>query len=180
MRIISGSAGGLLLKTLSGLDTRPTSDKVKGAIFSILAEKTIGSRVFDLFSGSGSLGLEALSRGAESAILVDASREAMEIIKKNIAFTRLPAEAFCCDAKKFLLSCREKADLIFMDPPYFSTLSEECMKIIGEKQLLSDSGIIVVEKDAKEDFSENLFGFKFADRRIYGRTAVCFFVKEKK
>lgn len=175
MRVISGSRGGLPLKTLDGLDTRPTSDKVKGSIFSILFGKLSGAKVLDLFSGSGAMGIEALSRGAESAILVDSSPKAVQIIKKNLEFTKLSAKVVTGQADKFLSSCTEKFDVIFMDPPYFSTEITNCMKIIADRGLLSDDGIIVAESDKTEQFPPEISGFALKDERFYGRVAVRFY-----
>ena len=177
MRVISGICGGLPLKALPGLDTRPTTDKVKGAIFSILHGRTAGARVLDLFSGSGAMAIEALSRGAESAVLVDFSAKAVEIINKNLGFTRLDGKVICLPAEKFLSACTEKFDLIFMDPPYFSSHIPECLKIISERKLLSDGGIIVAESDASEELCENPGGFSLLDRRSYGRVCVSFYGK---
>lgn len=177
MRVISGICGGLPLKSLPGLDTRPTTDKVKGAIFSILQGHIAGSGVLDLFSGSGAMGIEALSRGAKSAVLVDSSRKAVEIINKNLEFTKLGAKVVCLPAEKYLSSCTEKFDLIFMDPPYFSSHISECMKIISEKNLLSDNGMIVAECDASEEISEKIGSFSRVDERIYGRVCVLFYRK---
>ena len=177
MRVISGICGGLPLKSLPGLDTRPTTDKVKGAIFSILHGNIAGARVLDLFSGSGAMAIEALSRGAESAVLVDSSRKAVEIINKNLEFTRLSASVVCRNAEDFLTGCAEKFDLIFMDPPYFSSHITECTKIISGKNLLAEDGIIVAECDEKEEFPENPGGFTLIDKRLYGRVCVRFYKK---
>ena len=180
MRVISGTRGGLPLKSLPGLDTRPTTDKVKGSIFSILSFRITGKRVLDLFSGSGAMGIEALSRGATSAVLVDSSRKAGEIIRKNLEFTKLSASCVCLPADKYLNSCNEKFDVIFMDPPYFSTHIQECLEIISRRNLLSEDGIIVAESDKTEVFPEKLSGFSLTDERFYGRVAVRFYSIEKK
>ena len=178
MRVISGVAGGLPLKTLSGLDTRPTTDKVKGSIFNILFDKVVGADVLDLFSGSGAMGIEALSRGAKSACLVDSSGPAVDIIRKNLEFTRLSGNAVCRQADRFLSGCTEKFDLIFMDPPYFSDHITSCMKIISEKHLLADGGIIVAESDKQEVFPAEISSFVLKDERFYGRVAVRFYGKK--
>ncbi|MFA7637044.1 MAG: 16S rRNA (guanine(966)-N(2))-methyltransferase RsmD [Monoglobales bacterium] len=175
MRVISGSRGGLPLKSLPGLDTRPTADKVKGTIFNILFDFVEDKNVLDLFSGSGAMGIEALSRGAKSATLVDSSAKAAQIIRKNLEFTRLSANVVCMEAEKFLSSCNEKFDVIFMDPPYFSTYISDCIKIISERNLLSENGIIITESDKKEVFPEQLFRFTLKDERFYGRVAVRFY-----
>lgn len=178
MRVISGTRGGLPLKALPGLDTRPTTDKVKGSIFSILYDRVAESKVLDLFSGSGAMGIEALSRGAASATLVDSSPKAVEIIRKNLEFTKLSANVLCRPADKFLLGCSEKFDIIFMDPPYFSNHITDCLEIIFEKDILSDGGIIVAESDKSETFPAEISSFAMIDERFYGRVAVRFYGKK--
>ena len=137
--------------------------------------KLSGAKVLDLFSGSGAMGIEALSRGAESATLVDSSPKAVQIIRKNLEFTRLSADVITGQADKFLSSCTDKFDIIFMDPPYFSTQIENCMKIIDGRELLSDDGIIVAESDKSEQFPSEISGFVLKDERFYGRVAVRFY-----
>lgn len=178
MRVISGTRGGLPLKSLPGTDTRPTTDKVKGTIFNILFDRIIDKKVLDLFSGSGAMAIEALSRGAESATLVDSSPKAVEVIKKNLEFTRLSANIVCRSAEKFLMSCNEKFDIIFIDPPYFSSHITDCLKIISERDILNSGGLIIAESDKKEVFPPEISGFLLKDERFYGRVAVRFYGKE--
>lgn len=175
MRVISGICGGLPLKSLPGLDTRPTTDKVKGSVFNILFDAVEGKKVLDLFSGSGSMGIEALSRGATSATLVDSSPKAAEIIKNNLEFTKLKATVVCLKADTFLSKCNEKFDIIFLDPPYFSSHITDCLKIIFSRNLLSENGIIIAESDKNEIFPEKIEGFSLKDERFYGRVAVRFY-----
>lgn len=175
MRVISGICGGLPLKTLPGLDTRPTTDKVKGSIFNILFDKVTDKKVLDLFSGSGSMAIEALSRGAESAVMVDSSHKAVEIIMKNLEFTRLDASVICSKAETYLFSCKERFDIIFMDPPYFSSHIKDCLEIIFSRNLLNENGIIVAESDKVEVFPETIAGFSLKDERVYGRVKVSFY-----
>ncbi len=177
MRVISGSRGGLPLKSLPGLDTRPTTDKVKGTIFNILFDRIPDTNVLDLFSGSGAMAIEALSRGAKTATLVDASPKAVQVIKKNLEFTKLSANVVCRQADKFLKSCTEKFDIIFMDPPYFSTHICECLKIISAREILNEGGIVIAESDKQEIFPEQISGFSVKDERFYGRVAVRFYGK---
>ena len=131
--------------------------------------------MLDLFSGSGAMAIEALSRGAADAVLVDSSRKAMEIIKKNLEFTRLEGKTISLSAEKYLGSCTEKFDLIFMDPPYFSTHITDCIKIISDRNLLSDGGIIIAESDVAEEIPQKIGEFTEFDRRNYGRVALHFY-----
>ena len=175
MRVISGICGGLPLKSLPGLDTRPTTDKVKGSIFNILFDEVVGKRVLDLFSGSGGMAIEALSRGAKSAVMVDSSPKACQFIKKNLEFTKLNASVIYSKSETYLSSCNEKFDIIFMDPPYFSSHIKDCLEIISSRNILSENGIIVAESDKTEVFPEKIAGFTLKDERFYGRVAVRFY-----
>ncbi|MCI9169846.1 MAG: 16S rRNA (guanine(966)-N(2))-methyltransferase RsmD [Lawsonibacter sp.] len=147
MRIISGSARGRKLKEPQGLDTRPTTDKVKESLFNIIQFELEGRRVLDLFAGTGQLGLEALSRGAEHCTFVDQRREAAALVRENVklcGFTdrsRVAQE----DALSFLSVCREKFDVVFLDPPYQSGLLEKSLKLLTQFDILREHGIIVCE-----------------------------------
>lgn len=149
MRVISGSARGLKLTAPAGLDTRPTLDRVKEALFNILASELRGARVLDLFAGSGALGIEALSRGGESAVFVDSSPAAREAILKNLTNSRLRdrAEIAASDALDYLRRCGKSFDLIFLDPPYSGGLYEEALSLIAREMLLSPGGAVVAEWD---------------------------------
>lgn len=156
MRIITGSAKGRVLATLPGEATRPTSEKAKEAIFSMLQFELEGRRVLDLFSGSGQMGLEALSRGAASAVLVDRSRDAIAIIQKNATATRLAerCKILCFDGIEYLR--RETGigfDIVFLDPPYASSLIKTSLETLLARNLLKRGSFIVCESD-KEDVFE--------------------------
>lgn len=147
MRVIAGTARSRRLKDLPGMDTRPTTDKVKEAMFNIIQFDVEGRRVLDLFGGSGQLTMEALSRGAEQAVVVEKNPAAVRVIRENAqicGFTDrvrlLPA-----DAQSFLAGCREKFGLVFLDPPYAGPLLEESLKRIAEIDIVSENGIIVCE-----------------------------------
>ena len=151
MRIISGKARGTKLFTLDGLNTRPTLDRVKEPLFSIIQEYVLDSDVLDLFAGSGALGLEALSRGAKSAILCDNSKEAVDIIYKNITKTKLNAEVINNDFVKTLKRLDGRQfDIIFLDPPYETNYLEEAINKILELNLLKENGLIIAETDNQE------------------------------
>ena len=140
MRIISGTARGTKLYTLEGNNTRPTLDRVKEPLFSIIQNKIKDAIVLDLFSGSGALALEALSRGAKKAILCDNSPKAIEIIKKNIEKTHFEqtTEILCMDYKKCLNKINERINIIFLDPPYENNIAVKSLEIIiNNKYILS-------------------------------------------
>lgn len=156
MRIITGSAKGRVLATLPGEATRPTAEKAKEAIFSMLQFELEGRRVLDLFSGSGQMGLEALSRGAASAVLVDKSRDAIAIIQKNAISTKLAdrCKILCSDGLEYLK--RETGagfDIVFLDPPYASTLIKSALETLLSRGLLK-AGSFVVCESGKEDIFE--------------------------
>ncbi len=177
MRVISGTARGLKLTALSGDDTRPTLDNVKEAVFSMLFDKAEGAKVLDLFSGSGALGIEALSRGAQRCVFSDKNEKAVKVIRDNLSKSHLSdkAEVFCQSFERTLeiLSGKgEKFDIIFLDPPYDSTLLNDSIEKILAFSLLADSGIIVAESDRPDAVSnENLTVLK--DKK-YGRVFVKF------
>ena len=147
MRVISGTAGGRRLKELKGMDTRPTTDKVKESLFNIIQFDIEGRTVLDLFGGTGQLGIEALSRGAARCTFVDMSRQAAAVIRENVnavGFAQVSAVQQG-DALAFLSGCREKFGLIFLDPPYQSDLLENCIRAVATFDILSEHGIIVCE-----------------------------------
>lgn len=156
MRVISGSARGRRLKELPGMDTRPTTDKVKESLFNIIQFDIEGRRVLDLFGGTGQLGIEALSRGAARCTFVDMSRQAADVIRDNlktVGFSEL-ASVHQGDAVAFLAGCREKFDLIFLDPPYQSQLLERCLQEITKFDILSEHGIMICESAVETQLPE--------------------------
>ena len=148
MRIIAGKARGTKLYTLEGENTRPTLDRVKESLFNIIQSEIPGSIFLDLFSGSGAIGLEAVSRGAKKAILCDTSKEACAIIKKNIEKTHTSenVELYQADFKEVLTNrSGDKFDIIYLDPPYKTNFAIEAIKIILDKELLKESASIIIE-----------------------------------
>ena len=145
MRVITGKARGVQLKTPEGLTTRPTTDRVKEALFSIIQFEIPGATVLDLFGGTGQLGIEALSRGAKSAVFVDAGEPACRLIRENLKRTRLEGEARVVrsDYLDYLKRCRERFQIIFLDPPYAEVFLENALKCITEIDILQSGGIIV-------------------------------------
>ena len=155
MRIITGKVRGVRLATLEGENTRPTSERAKEAIFSMLQFEIDGARVLDLFAGSGQMGLEALSRGAAHAVFCDLSKDAVEIVKTNIKKTRMEGQCdvFCGDYKVTLqrLRNRQKFDLVFLDPPYALSLVPVALSELIENDLLSNGAKIICETASPED-----------------------------
>lgn len=147
MRVITGSARGRRLNELKGMETRPTTDKVKESIFNCIQFDVENARVLDLFAGTGQLGIEALSRGARSAVFVDKRTDAVRLIRDNLALCDFSdhAQVICGDSMGYLSSLREKFDIIFLDPPYAEELLERAVAQIAKFDILSPHGIIVAE-----------------------------------
>lgn len=154
MRIITGTSRGTRLESLPGDDTRPTSERVKEAIFSSLQFELQGRRVLDLFAGSGQMGLEALSRGADTCMFIDASREAMAYIKKNAEKTRLfdRSKFLVSDFRTYIGKATGQFDLVFIDPPYALSVVGDAIRRLIEKDLLAPDAIIVAESGNDDIF----------------------------
>ncbi len=152
MRVITGSARGRRLKELEGMETRPTTDRVKEGMFSALQFDIEGRRVLDLFAGTGQLGIECLSRGAASAVFVDRRADAVKLIKENLKATELAdrARVVSGDSMEYLKSLREKFDIILLDPPYAAGLLEPAIAHITRFDILAPHGIIVAEHPAEK------------------------------
>ena len=185
MRIISGTMRGTKLYSLDGLSTRPTLDRVKESLFNIINFKLENSIILDLFSGSGALALESLSRGAKKAVLCDSNFQAIKVINSNIEKTRtkLQTVVLNCNYEKALENISKnnmKFDIIFLDPPYKSNMAEDAVKIILNNNLLKDDGIIIIETDIKEKVIDNLqkVNINIYDERKYGRVTLLFLRKE--
>ena len=174
MRVITGTARGMKLQTLDGLATRPTTDKVKEAIFSILQFELEGRKVLDLFAGSGQLGIEALSRGARHAVFVEQSAAAARVIQANLKHTKLQENATVrtMSVSDFLKTCRERFDVILMDPPYQENQLESTLNRISEIDILSEGGIIVCERPDSLSLPAEIGRFTKAKDYRYGKTGV--------
>ncbi len=155
LRVIAGEARSIPLMTLEGLDTRPTTDRVKETLFNLLQNDIYGCRFLDLFAGSGQIGIEALSRGAKSACFVEKNKKAVDIIAKNLEKTKMTDKSVLI--KKDVLSAlsvlTDAYDIIFMDPPYALNIEGEVLTKIKENRLLDEDGFIIIEADLKRDFS---------------------------
>lgn len=170
MRVITGSAKGRQLITLEGEDIRPTSAKVKGAIFNSIQFDIEGRNVLDLFAGAGQLGIEALSRGARKAVFVDLSRESIKVVNENLEHCQLKdnATVFNGDGLSYLKTTREKFDIVFIDPPYKKQLAVKALSLV--LNVLNDGGIIVCETDIKEELPEAVGEYTVAKQDTYSKT----------
>lgn len=177
MRVITGSARGRRLKTPEDYDIRPTTDNVKESVFNIIQFDIEGRKVLDLFAGTGQLGIECLSRGAQSAVFVDQSKEAVKIIKENLKSCGMTAPVFQQDAAGFLRGCG-KFDLIFIDPPYDSDMYESTLKIINLVDILSDGGIIICEARREKALPEMTAPYGMRREYRYGKVKICIYSKE--
>lgn len=179
MRIITGTARGAKLETLEGEEiTRPTTQRTKEGIFSAIQFEIAGKRVLDLFSGCGQMALEALSRGAESAVMIDESAEAVEIIKLNAKKTGLikSCRISRMDYSEYLKSAngREKFDIIFLDPPYSKSIKDEILKKLMRTDILADGCIVVCETD-KDDIDGDVHGLTLRKKYKYSRVITYIF-----
>ncbi|QXM05876.1 16S rRNA (guanine(966)-N(2))-methyltransferase RsmD [Crassaminicella indica] len=183
MRVIAGISRGMKLKSPKGLNTRPTTDRVKEAIFSMINPYIIDSVVLDLFSGTGSIGIEALSRGAEKAYFVDNNKNSIHVIKENIAYTKFSEKStvLFCDAQKAIKELclgANKIDIIFMDPPYLKNLILPTINKIEAQGILNDDGIIVVEHDIKDSLPKEIGKFIKIKEKKYGNTLITIYSEE--
>ena len=178
MRIISGTARGTKLYTLKGMQTRPTLDRVKESLFNIIQNKIVDSIFLDLFSGSGAIGLEAASRGAKKVILCDKSKEAINIIKKNIEKTHLEekAQVFNTDYEMLLKEkIKEKVDIVYIDPPYNSNFAKKSIEIMIKNKIVDENSTIIVETDREDKINEiSKLPIEIENKRKYGRAEIIF------
>ena len=164
---------------MPGILTRPTADRVREAVFNILASEVIDARVLDLFAGTGSLGLEALSRGAGSAVFIDNHQQPLSVIRKNIIACRCEtvAQVLRCDIRhdvNRLSVAGDDFDLVFLDPPYNQGLVDPTLVRLGSIGLLKKDAIVMVEHTPLEPIGENITPFVVKDQRKYGKTLVSF------
>lgn len=179
MRVITGKARGVSLKTPDGMQTRPTTDRVKEALFSIIQFEIPGARVLDLFGGTGQLGIEALSRDAKSAVFVDAQENACRLIKENLKRTHLEnsAKVIRSDYLAYLERCREKFEIIFLDPPYAEVFLEKALKRITEIDILQTGGIIIAERPLGKELPWEFDGYTRSRDYKYGKTLLTIYRK---
>lgn len=178
MRVIAGIKRGLKLFEFEGSLIRPTTDRVRENIFNIIAFHVYDSNVLDLFCGTGALSIEAISRGAKSAVLCDIAKNSLDLAKKNANHAQFSDKCIFnqMSGVDFLKTTKSKFDIIFLDPPYNSGLAEKALSLIFEKDVLTDDGIVVLERDETDDFS-------FSDAHLvkekkYGRTKIGIYSKK--
>ena len=173
MRVIAGSARRLTLKTIEGMDTRPTTDRIKETLFNMIQNDIYGCTFLDLFSGSGAIGIEALSRGAKEAVFVEKNPKAADCIRDNLKAARLADKATLLncdisDALKRIENRKSAFDFIFMDPPYHMGLERRVMEYLSESSLVYEDTVIIIEAAKETDFSylEDL-GFSVIKEKVY-------------
>ena len=179
MRVVSGIYGGRPLKTLDGKTTRPTSDKVRGAIFNMIGPYFEGGRVLDLFAGSGGLSIEAVSRGMESAVLVERDRKAQAIIRENISMTK-EADKFqllAMEANQALGQLTGSFDVVFLDPPYAKEEIMDNIQQLCQRKLLAEVVMVVCETDKAVDLPEEIADLGIWKQKVYGISKVTVYVR---
>ena len=179
MRVITGKARGIVLKTPEGMATRPTADRVKEALFSIIQFDVPAASVLDLFGGTGQLGNEALSREAKRAVFVDEREDACRLIRENLKRTKLEqyAKVIRSDYMAYLKTCKDKFDIILLDPPYAEVFLENSLKMITEIDILQSGGIIVTERPFGKELPWDFPGFSRSRDYKYGNTLVTIYRK---
>ena len=179
MRVVAGRAKGVALKSPDGMLTRPTSDRVKEAMFSIIQFDIPGSAVLDLFGGTGQLGIEAISRGAKCATFVDYREDACRLIRENLKRAGMEREGKIVrmDYMEFLKKNKETFDIVLLDPPYAEEYLENSLKMITEIDILQSGGIIIAERPLGKDLLQNLEGFTRSRDYKYGNTLLTVYRK---
>ena len=174
MRVITGTARGRRLKELEGMETRPTTDRVKEGLFSALQFEIEGRKVLDLFAGTGQLGIECLSRGAASAVFVDRRADAVKLIRENLKLTELAdrARVVAGDSMEFLKSLKERFDIVLLDPPYAAGLLEPAIAHLTAFDILNPHGIIVAEHPAERSLQPPAAPYRVRRAYRYGKIAV--------
>lgn len=180
MRIIAGLAKGRKILSPEGMETRPTLDRIKESIFNIIQNYVVDSTVLDVFAGTGSLGLEAISRGAHECSLVDKGANTFELLKKNVELLKFSDKCICYNMDSYtvlknFVTQNKKFDIIFIDPPYAKEMIPPAISIISDNLLLNKEGIIVTKIDSKETIFEGDSKIILVDYRVYGNTTVCFY-----
>lgn len=178
MRVITGVARGRKLQTLEGLDVRPTTDRVKEGLFNIIQFDLPGTRFLDLFAGSGQIGIEALSRGADYAVFIDQSRQAQQVIKDNLLTTGLyqKSRVVAMEAKAYLQSTKDLFGIVFLDPPYEKGILDEILPLAAAK--MAERGIIICEHLRSEKVPETAGDFQLSKTYRYGKIQLSLYRRE--
>ena len=184
MRVISGKLKGKRLFSAKGLNLRPTSDRVKEAIFDILQDRIQGQQVLDLFAGTGALGIEALSRGARRVVFIEKSRPSLAALHRNIEDCKFKEQGEILSREvtvgiKILENRAESFAIIFLDPPYGKRLAQTTLEVLARSSIISPETLMVAEHSATEEIN-SIPGLQRMDRRKYGSTQVSFFRSDKK
>jgi 16S rRNA (guanine966-N2)-methyltransferase len=180
MRVVSGSAKGRKLQSVPGDTTRPILDRVKTALFDILRPELSDTKVLDLFGGSGSIGIEALSQGAQHATFIELAQSAVRVIEANLEMTGLRqyAAVRCDDAFRFLKNCKDSFDIVFVAPPQYKGLWIQAMHMLAERpSVIASGGLVVVQIDPVENEELVLRDLSLENQRRYGSTLLLFFRK---
>ena len=180
MRVVSGKAKGISLKTPDGILTRPTADRVKEAMFSIIQFDVPGARVLDLFGGTGQLGIEAISRGAKNAVFVDSREDACRLIRENLKRANMLSEGTVVrsDYLAYLTRCKDSFDIVLLDPPYAEEFLENSLKLITEIDILQSGGIIIAERPLGKELPWEFPGYSRSRDYKYGKTLLTVYRKD--
>lgn len=180
MRVITGKAKGRRLKAPKGMNTRPTSDRIKEALFNIIGDSLIDRKILDLYAGTGAIGIEALSRGSDSAVFVEKSPHVVKIIRANLELTGLAekAEIICQDvnyAVGVLASQGRTFDIIFLDPPYLRSLLQKSIEALVQQDIISPGGLLIAESSNLDTLSEQYGSLRAFRKERYGDTILSFY-----
>lgn len=180
MRVITGTAKGRKLKAPKGMETRPTTDRTKESLFNIIGLKAQDAYILDLFAGTGAIGIEALSRGAEKAVFVEHNSQAVKIINDNLTLTRLAEKAEILTMDSFralerLAAANRPFDIIFIDPPYLKDLEKKALKIIDHHKLLTSEGVVITESSKRDQMPEKIETLQLVRQEKYGDSILSFY-----
>lgn len=180
MRVITGQAKGRKLKAPKGMNTRPTSDRTKESLFNIIGDRVIDAKILDLYAGTGALGIEALSRGADSAVLVEKDPRVVKSIRENLELTGLAgqAEVICRDADEavgYFAARTKNFDLIFLDPPYLRDLLQKTLETLSRNKIVAPGGWVITESSKLDSLPDNYGNLKKIRQERYGDTILSFY-----
>ncbi len=178
MRVITGKARGRILETLKGDDVRPTTDKVKEAVFSAIQFELEGRHFLDLFAGCGQMGIEALSRGCATATFIDRSKASIKVIERNLSVTNLKqfAKVYNADAVNFINTTADEYDVVFLDPPYNKGILQEVMPLIAQR--MKKTGVIICESALNDEILQKYYKFTLDRQRTYGKIKISIYRHE--